>query len=97
MSYRVRYKAINAQGKHIYRYEDIAGNQTQHVITGLMPNTTYLLNIMARNMYGESSYMPESLKVTTLSTYNLHVPARTSVNTGNYVPINCDERACTLL
>lgn len=76
MSYRIRYKAINAQSKHTYRYEDIVGNQTQHVITGLLPNTTYLLNIMARNMYGESSYMPESLKVTTLSTYNLRDHAR---------------------
>ncbi|VVC38576.1 Fibronectin type III,Immunoglobulin-like domain,Immunoglobulin C1-set,Immunoglobulin/major [Cinara cedri] len=62
VSYRIRYKAFN---KPTYRYEDVTGYDTEYTIYGLDPSTSYLFNIMARNMYGDSSYMSESLKVTT--------------------------------
>lgn len=68
VTYRIRYRAIGGtSSKPAYRYEDI-GNETRHTVVGLEPNTTHLFSIMARNMYGDSSYVSESLKVTTLST-----------------------------
>lgn len=65
VSYRIRYRSYD---KPTYRYDDV-GNETRHTIVGLRPATVYLLNIMARNMYGDSSYISQSLKVTTESTY----------------------------
>lgn len=63
VTYRIRYRPFN---KQTYRYEDI-GNETQYTLVGLDPSTHYLFSIMACNMYGDSSYLSESLKVTTLS------------------------------
>lgn len=62
VSYRIRYRAFN---KPTYRYEDVTGHDTEYIIYGLDPTTSYLFSIMARNMYGDSAYISESLKVTT--------------------------------
>ncbi|XP_050438831.1 nephrin [Adelges cooleyi] len=62
-TYRIRYRAFN---KQTYHYEDL-GSESRHLITGLEPATTYLFGVMAHNIYGDSSYALESLKVTTLS------------------------------
>lgn len=61
---------MGASNKHAYHYEDV-GNETQHTVVGLDPNTTYLFSVMARNMYGDSSYVTESIKVITNGTYQV--------------------------
>lgn len=63
VTYRIRYRPFS---KQTYQYEDI-GNETQHTVVRLDPATSYLFSIMARNMYGDSAYVSESLKVVTLS------------------------------
>ncbi|XP_026818055.1 nephrin-like [Rhopalosiphum maidis] len=61
VTYRIRFRTFDNK---MYRYEDL-GNETHHTIIGLEPSTTYLFSIMARNMYGDSSYVSQSLKVIT--------------------------------
>ncbi|XP_025196659.1 nephrin-like [Melanaphis sacchari] len=61
VTYRLRYRAFDSK---IFHFEDL-GNETHHTVIGLEPLTSYLFSIMAHNMYGESSYMAQSLKVTT--------------------------------
>jgi len=64
VTYRIRYRAVDNK---LYKFEDL-GNETHHTVTGLEPSTTYLFGIMARNLYGDSSFVPQSIKVTTTST-----------------------------
>lgn len=66
VTYRIRYRPST---KQTYQYEDVVTNVTQHRIVGLAPSTPYLFGIMARNMYGDSSYVSESVRVVTMSTY----------------------------
>ncbi|XP_050530864.1 nephrin-like [Daktulosphaira vitifoliae] len=60
-NYRIRYRAFN---KQTYKYEDL-GNETQYLVTGLDPDTSYLFGVLAHNVYGDSQYTSESLRVTT--------------------------------
>ncbi|XP_050061787.1 nephrin-like isoform X2 [Aphis gossypii] len=61
VKYRIRFRPIENKN---YRVEEL-GNETHHTISGLEPLTSYLFSILAHNMYGESSYVSQSLKVTT--------------------------------
>lgn len=54
--YRIRYREANSEH---YRYEDGIPNLHKLTVTGLRPNTAYLLSIMAINGLGNSTYLPD--------------------------------------
>lgn len=69
-SYRVRWReALDRESR--YRYVDISPDDYKATIAGLSLDTFYVFSIQAINEKGESPFLPDMLKVQTLSEYEL--------------------------
>ncbi|RZF33955.1 hypothetical protein LSTR_LSTR010438 [Laodelphax striatellus] len=64
-TFRLRFRPVTSSNVN-YRYED-AGNVTKHTVTGLNLGTQYVFSIMAQNKMGETKFLPDIVKGTTLS------------------------------
>ncbi|ETN64564.1 nephrin [Anopheles darlingi] len=61
-TFRVRYREANSER---YRYEDVPPNVHQLTLTGLRSDTMYLFSVMASNVLGSSSFLPDVTRAQT--------------------------------
>ncbi|XP_035786032.1 nephrin-like isoform X2 [Anopheles albimanus] len=61
-TFRVRYREAHSER---YRYEDVPPNVHQLTLTGLRSDTMYLFSVMASNVLGSSSYLPDVTRAQT--------------------------------
>ncbi|XP_039278760.1 nephrin [Nilaparvata lugens] len=70
-TFRLRFRPVTTSNVN-YRYED-AGNVTKYTVTGLNLGTQYVFSIMAQNKMGETKFLPDIVKGTTLKSQSQHI------------------------
>lgn len=69
-SHRLRWREARDDEEN-YHYLDVSPGHYRAIVEHLALGTYYVFSIMARNSKGESSYLPDLLKIQTLRKYEL--------------------------